>query len=133
MADDSITVLLVEDNPADSSIIRRMLRVQGGQFHIRLASKLWEGLERLQQGDIDVVLLDLGLPDSSGLDTLTRVRAQSPQVPIIVITGLVEKEIAVRALNHGAQDFIAKELVDMHLLSKAIQRATGRKSTQPKS
>ena len=128
MADKPITVLLVEDNPGDASLIRRMLSTINGHFQVIHVTKLSEGLEQLQKGDVDLVLLDLGLPDSSGLETLTRTRAQAPHVPIIVITGMAERETAVKALNQGAQDFIAKERVDVHLLIQAVLRLVG--STQ---
>ncbi len=126
MADKPITVLLVEDNPGDASLVRRMLGGIDEPFRITHVTKLSEGLEQIQKGDTDVVLLDLGLPDSSGLETLARTRAQAGSVPIIVITGLSERETAVQALNQGAQDFIAKERVDVHLLARAILRCLGR-------
>ena len=133
MADKPITVLLVEDNPGDASLILRMLSTINGHFNAIHVTKLSEGLERLQKGDIDLVLLDLGLPDSSGLETLTRARARDPQVPIIVITGLSEREMAVEALHQGAQDFIAKERVDVHLLARAIFRWIGKKESEPRA
>jgi len=126
MGDNTVTVLLVEDNPGDASLIRRMLSAISVNFQIKHATKLSEGLAQLQQAEVDLVLLDLCLPDSSGLDTLTRIRAQAPYVPIIVITGMSERETAVKALDQGAQDFIAKERVDEHLLSQAVLRRIGR-------
>jgi len=128
MADKLITVLLVEDNPGDASLIRRMLSEISGHFQVTHVTKLSEGLEQLrkEKEDVDLVLLDLGLPDSSGLETLTRTRAQAPHVPIIVITGMSERETAVKALGQGAQDFIAKERVDVHLLTQAVLRCVAR-------
>ncbi|OFV94251.1 MAG: hypothetical protein A3F68_08585 [Acidobacteria bacterium RIFCSPLOWO2_12_FULL_54_10] len=125
MADKPITVLLVEDNPGDASLIRRMLSTINGHFTVRHVTMLSDGLDLLRQGGIDVVLLDLGLPDSAGLETLARTRAQAPHVPIIVITGLSDRDMAVQALSQGAQDFIAKERVDVHLLARAIFRCSG--------
>ncbi|MBI4461136.1 MAG: response regulator [Acidobacteria bacterium] len=125
MADKKISILLVEDNPGDASLIRRMLSGINGDFSVQHVTKLSDCLERLQEADIDMVLLDLGLPDSSGLETLARTRASAPEIPIIVITGLSERETAVEALKLGAQDFIAKERVDVHLLSRAIFRVMG--------
>ncbi len=126
MADKPIEALLVEDNPGDAVLIRRMLRREEQHFHVTHVTLLSKGLERLQEGGIDVVLLDLGLPDSSGLETLVRTRAQAPHIPIIVITGLSERETAVLALNKGAQDFIAKERVDANSLAQAILRSISR-------
>lgn len=125
MADKLITLLLVEDNPGDASLIRRMLSSINGPFEIIHVTMLKECLTRLRNGGIDLVLLDLGLPDCSGLETLTRTRAEAPHIPIIVVTGLSERETAVQALNQGAQDFIAKERVDVHLLSQAVLRSVG--------
>ena len=133
MADKPITVLLVEDNPGDASLILRMLSTINGHFLVSHVTKLSEGLEQLQKGGMDLVLLDLGLPDSSGLETLTRTRARDPQVPIIIITGLADREMAVDALNQGAQDFIAKERVDVHLLARAIFRWVGKKESEPRA
>lgn len=126
MVDKPITVLLVEDNPGDANLIRRMLRTIDEHFRVTHVTKLSEALEQLEKDGIDVVLLDLGLPDSSGLETLARARAQAPDVPIIVITGLSERETAVQALSQGAQDFVAKERLDVHLLARAILRGSGR-------
>jgi len=120
-----IVALLVEDNPGDATLIRTMLRSKDGIFQLRHVTSLSKGLEQLQQGDIDVVLLDLDLPDSKGLETLLRAHAKAPHTPIIVITGLAEKEVAVRALNQGARDFFAKEFLEQQLLTGAIQRAIG--------
>lgn len=128
MIDRPITVLLLEDNPGDASIVLSMLRTIGEDFSVTHMTTLWEGLERLQKGGYDIVLLDLGLPDSAGLETLARARAQDPNVPIIVITGLTERDAAVAALDQGAQDFIAKERMDVHLLTRAILRCVGRNS-----
>ena len=122
----SRNLLLVEDNPGDASLIRRMLSTIKGQFRVTHVTKLSEGLELLQKGGVDAVLLDLGLPDSSGVETLARIRAGDPHVPIIVITGLSEKETTVLVLNQGAQGIIAKESLDADLLAQAILREIGR-------
>jgi DNA-binding response OmpR family regulator len=122
MTDKATVVLLIEDNPGDAALIRNMLRTKSAGVEIRHVTSLAKGLEQIQNGDIDVVLLDLDLPDSSGLDTLSRTRARAPHTPIIVITGLAEREVAVRALNQGAQDFFAKEFLETQVLNGAIQR-----------
>lgn len=119
-------LLLVEDSPGDASLIRRMLPMVDSQFRVTHVTKLSDALARLQQGGIDAVLLDLGLPDSSGLQTLARLRAQAPHVPTIVVSGLPEKETAVLAMNQGAQGFIAKEHMNTQRLANAILREIGR-------
>ena len=131
MAQKPMTVLLVEDNPGDAIPMRRMLAALGPDFSIAHVSKLSDCLKQLQNGGIDLVLLDLTLPDSWGLETLTRTRAQNQAIPIIVITGLSEREIAVKALNQGAQDFIAKERLEEHLLGRAVERWAGRRLPLP--
>lgn len=101
-----------------------MLRAAEGNFLFRHETLLSQGLAALRSRAVDVILLDLGLPDSSGLETLTRTRSQASEIPIIVITALPEVDVAVRALNQGAQDFISKELIDAPRLAKAIRRLT---------
>jgi CheY-like chemotaxis protein len=123
MTDKPTVVLLVEDNPGDAALIRNMLRAKSAGIEIRHVNSLSKGLEQIQKGDIDVVLLDLDLPDSSGLETLSRTRTRAPSTPIIVITGLAEKDVAVRALDQGARDFFAKEFLETRVLTGAIQRA----------
>ena len=93
----------MEDNPGDVRLIREMLAEAGRTpFEMECASRLSTGLERLVEGDIDVVLLDLGLPDSQGLETFVRVHSQAPEVPVVVLTDLDDEELAVQAVRKGA-------------------------------
>jgi CheY-like chemotaxis protein len=119
-----ISVLLVEDNPGDSTVIRGLLQTAGTDLAVTHVTTLSNALERLKNSHVDVILLDLGLPDSWGLETLARIRTQGPGVPVIVITGADEKELAIRARLQGAQDFYAKEYLDKDLLIRAIQRVS---------
>ena len=81
-------VLLIEDNPADVGLIREMLaEARDSAFELEHAERLAAGLKRLACGQIDVVLLDLSLPDSEGSETLSRVRDEAPKVPIVILTG----------------------------------------------
>ncbi len=124
---DKPVVLLVEDNPGDARLIWEMLaEAKGTRFDLQYASRLSAGLERLAAGGIDVVLLDLSLPDSQGLDTFARVQAQAPQVPVIVLTGLDDETLAIKAVREGAQDYLVKGQVDSHLLARAIRYALER-------
>ena len=124
---DKPKVLLVEDSPGDARLIWEMLaEVKGAQIDLKYADRLSAGLERLAAGGIDVVLLDLSLPDSGGLDTFTKVHAQAPQVPIIVLTGLDDESLAVEAVRGGAQDYLVKGQVDGNLLMRAIRYAIER-------
>ena len=120
-------VLLIEDNPGDARLIWEMLaEVKGSPVDLKYADRLSSGLERLAEGGIDVILLDLSLPDSEGLDTFAQVHARAPQVPIIVLTGLDDESLAVKAVREGAQDYLVKGQVDGRLLVRAIRYAIER-------
>ncbi len=123
-----IRVLLVEDNPGDARLIREMLAEVGGVFFdVAVAKRLSTGLEHLAEGGIDVVLLDLVLPDSRGIDTLAKVQAKAPQVPIVVLTGLGDGMLGVKAVREGAQDYLVKGQVEGNLLVRAMRYAIERK------
>ncbi|NDY41666.1 response regulator [Dissulfurirhabdus thermomarina] len=122
-----IKVLLIEDNPVDSILIKEMLEIAGaGLFVMECADRLSMGLERLKGNDVDVVLLDLTLPDSEGLETCIRAHMHAPGVPIIVLTGLDDHDIAIRSLQEGAQDYLVKGQVDSTLLARSLRYAIER-------
>ena len=124
-------ILLFEDNPADTRYIQEMLTEAGlTDLDLRCVERLSAGLECLAEGEFDVILLDLGLPDSQGLDTFTRMYRQAPRLPIIVFSGLDDEEIAVNAVSSGAQDYMVKGQVSSNLLARAIRYATERKKMQ---
>ena len=110
----AIRVLLVEDNPGDARLIREGLedaeRTSPDQvrFDLLLATRLSDAVEVLQHERLSVILLDLTLPDSSGIETFDRVRAVAPQVPIVVISGLTDDRLASQAVRQGAQDYLVK-------------------------
>lgn len=123
----SIRVLLIEDNPGDVRLIREALvEARGGDFDLVWVDRLSEGLEHLAAGGADVVLLDLGLPDSLGLETLGRVCDQRLGLPIIVLTGMDDEELAMEAVQSGAQDYLFKGRVDGNLLGRSIRYAIER-------
>ena len=129
MDDKQFKVLLIEDNPGDVRLIREMLAEAGGALYdLECADRLQTGLERLAEGGIDVILLDLGLPDSQGLDTLGRVLAESLAAPavIVVLTGLDDEALAVQAVGAGAQDYLVKGQVEGNLLVRALRYAIER-------
>ncbi len=131
MTDTQIRVLLIEDNPGDRRLIREMLsRAGAASFSVECAERLSTGLERLAPGDIDVLLLDLGLPGSAGLDTFSAARARAPEVPIVVLTGLEEASLAMRAVRDGAQDCLFKNELDPALLARSMRYAIARKRTE---
>jgi signal transduction histidine kinase len=121
------SVLLVEDNPGDARLIQAMLADSGnGDFLVQEASRLSTGLERLASQDFDVLLLDLSLPDSQGLETLSKAVACGRKLPIIVLTGLEDEDTAVRALREGAQDYLLKGQTDASLLTRCMRYAAER-------
>lgn len=122
------SVLLIENNPDDVALIGRSLSSPPG-FPARIthADNLGSGLECLKNNDIDVVLLDLGLPDGQGLDTFERVFASATHVPIIILTGCDDEELAMQAVRKGAQDYFVKGQVNDGLLRRAIRYAIERK------
>ena len=130
MNEKPIRILLVEDNPGDARLIREILaEVSNFHFHLNWVDRLSTGLERLDEGGIDAILLDLSLPDSQGIDTFTKVHTQAPQVPTILMTGLDDELLAATALREGAQDYLIKGQVDNNLLIRAIRYAIERKQT----
>jgi signal transduction histidine kinase/DNA-binding NarL/FixJ family response regulator len=131
MSDRLNRILLVEDNPADARLLREALKeVANYQFELEHVERLSQALERLRSKDFDVVLLDLSLPDGQGLDNLTPVRDAAPGISILVLTGLDDEEIAVRALRVGAQDYLVKGQADGSSIVRAIRYARERKGTE---
>jgi sigma-B regulation protein RsbU (phosphoserine phosphatase) len=123
-----IRTLLIEDNPGDARLIQLMVEeAGGGLFEFERVERLGEALERLSEGGIGVVLLDLSLPDSRGLDTFLQLHARAPRVPIIVLSGLNDTTVAVQAVHEGAQDYLIKGQVDGQLLVRAMRYAIERK------
>jgi CheY-like chemotaxis protein len=131
MSAKEIKVLLIEDNPGDARLIRELLaEVEESPFTLERADRLTTGLERLGQGGIDVVLLDLTLPESQGLPTFLRAKTHAPAIPILVLTGLDDETLAVRAVQAGAQDYLVKGNVTSAVLSRALRYAIERKQTE---
>lgn len=131
MAEKEIRVLLVEDNPGDVRLIREMLsESRGFSFNLECADRLSAGLDRLNTPGVDVLLLDLGLPDSLGFDTYKKVHDRAPAVPIIMLTNTDDELLAVRAVKQGAQDYLVKGRVDGNLLVRSMQYAIERKRAE---
>src|ERR1700757_3338521 len=131
MASASIRVLLVEDNPGDARLIHWMLREAGdGRFEFTEVERLSAALDRLREESFCVMLLDLSLPDSQGLETFRAVYAAFPETPIVVLTGLADEETALRAVEEGAQDYLVKAQVHNGRLAHALRYAVGRRRRQ---
>ncbi len=125
-----LNMLLIEDSAAEARLIRELL-AEAPQARVELhhAITLAAGLEILAEGGIEVVLLDLSLPDSHGLETLREVRAQVSRIPVIVLTGSDEEELALSAVEKGAQDYLVKGQVDGKALLRAARYAIARART----
>ena len=127
MSSAPINVLLVEDNPGDARLLRELLQETGSsQFELVHAERFSEAMTRLSERRFDVVLLDLSLPDAHGLDTISRLGSQAEGTPIVILTGLNDEEIAIRALQQGAQDYLVKGQADGQLLARALRYAIQR-------
>jgi PAS domain S-box-containing protein len=126
-----IRVLLIEDNLGYSEVIRIMLeKVRDTRFEVVGAKRLSEGLQSLRDESIDIVLLDLKLPDSQGIDTFDKIHAVAPDLPIIVLTVTDNDALALEAVHKGAQDYLVKERVDGKLLEHSIRYAIERKHAE---
>jgi len=131
MSTPALHILVIEDDPEDFEIIRELLAgVDKKKFVLEHAPRLSRGLERLSGGGVDVVLLDLGLPDSQGLKTILEVNEHAPNVPIVVMTGLADEELGNKAVKEGAQDYLVKGQVDANLLTRCLGYAVQRKKVE---
>ena len=122
-----IKVLLAEDNPADARWLRAAVS-EAGTVRLELVQtmRLDEALTRLHDELFDVVLLDLGLPDSQGLDTFQRVHREVPAVPVVVLSGIDDETVAIQAVHEGAQDYLIKGRADGPLVVKSVRYAIER-------
>jgi PAS domain S-box-containing protein len=125
--DRPIEVLMVEDDAADALIVERSLqKVFLISFRVTTVPTLTEGLQRLRTRSFDVALLDLKLPDASGMETFALLRTEAPELPLIVLTGNQDDELAARILRQGAQDYLLKDEANGPLLARAIRHAIER-------
>jgi diguanylate cyclase (GGDEF)-like protein/PAS domain S-box-containing protein len=128
----SITrLLLVEDNPADASLLRRMLD-QPGSHDIKVThvEYMCEAEDHLAKRAVDIVLLDLGLPDAKGFEAVQRAHAAAPHVPLVVLTGLEDESLAGRCLQEGAQEHLIKGQIGAGGLLRALRYAVERKAME---
>ena len=126
-----IHVLLVEDNPGDARLILEMLKEADHElFNLERVDRLKLALDRLNTTGVDVVLLDLGLPDSTGLATFERTHHVAPREPIVVISGLDDERVALEAVRAGAQDYLVKGRIEGRLLARVLRHAIERKRSE---
>lgn len=122
-----LQLLLVEDNPADAELTEeRLSRVPGFRFDLRHVDTLEGARHQVRARRYDVVLLDLNLPDSRGIETLARLREVAPRIPVVVLTGVVDQALRTRILAEGAQDVIGKNEPPWLLLSRSVAYAASR-------
>ncbi|MEA2624159.1 MAG: hypothetical protein QOD06_204 [Candidatus Binatota bacterium] len=119
-------LLVVEDNPGDARLVREMLKASGLRCELRVAGRLTAALELLEERPADLVLLDLSLPDSHGVETLDALQARFPDVPVVVLTGFEDETTALEALKSGAQDYLVKGRFDANLLARSVRYSIGR-------
>ncbi len=123
-------ILLIEDNPGDARLVRELLAEANPGFELHWVQQLAAGLAYLAEGDqIAAVLLDLSLPDSQGLATFERLHAAALEVPIIMLTGLADEELALQALRGGAADYLTKDDISGALLVRAVRYAVERRQS----
>jgi DNA-binding response OmpR family regulator len=128
MTAESLQIILVEDNEGDVRLLQEILSEVDNNIELNLihAACLGEAVEKLTTPNFDLILLDLMLPDSFGLDTLTRMQGAAPDLPIIVLTGIGDEALAVQAVQSGAQDYLIKGEISSRLLIRSIRYAIAR-------
>ncbi len=131
MTTELIKLLLVEDNPGDAELIETVLsEVDSVAFSLTHVTYLCDGLYALKENNFDAILLDLSLPDSTGLDSILQIQAKAPTFPIVVLTGLNDQTLAITAVRDGAQDYLIKGEVNGQLLVRSIRYAIERKRAE---
>jgi diguanylate cyclase (GGDEF)-like protein/PAS domain S-box-containing protein len=124
-------LLLVEDNPADIRLLREMFHEQSSHHtELTQVETMGQAEKHLAGAAVDIILLDLGLPDAQGLAAVRRAHAIAPRIPLVVLTGLDDESLAAQALQQGAQDYLIKGQVDARALLRALRYAVERKRMQ---
>jgi diguanylate cyclase (GGDEF)-like protein/PAS domain S-box-containing protein len=124
-------LLLVEDNPGDARLLREMLNEQSAHnIEMTRAECMRDAEKELARRVVDIILLDLGLPDAQGLEAVRRAHTAAPHVPLVVLTGLVDESLAAQALREGAQEHLIKGQIDSLGLLRALRYAAERKTME---
>jgi len=130
---DKIKILFFEDSPGDAGLIEEMIDESVYcSCQLEVVETLNEGLNYLGLNEVDLILLDLGLPDSDGMDTFNEVKSNNSNIPIIILTGLSDEEFAIKAVGEGAQDYLVKGEVDSRLLARSMKYAIERNIIEDK-
>ncbi len=131
MKEKPLQVLVVEDNAGDVRLLREMFGSESaGNFELTHLMRMSDAEDHLAKGGVDIILLDMGLPDGHGLETVRRARAAAPNVPLIVLTGLDDEALAAEAMKHGAQDYMIKGQIESRALPRALRHAIERHRMQ---
>jgi signal transduction histidine kinase len=131
VSEKTLQVLLVEDNAGDARLLCEMFsKERSDSFELTHFLRMSEAEIHLAKGGVDIVLLDMGLPDGHGLDTVRRAHAAAPSVPMIVLTGLDDEVLAAEALREGAQDYLIKGQIETRALPRALRHAIERHRMQ---
>ena len=131
MSAENIRILLIEDDPAHADLVREMFaRHPDRRFQLDWVTRVSLGLERLASGAVDLVLLDMNLPDSRGLETFQTVHQQAPLVPIIILSGDQDESLAASTIQQGARDYLVKGQVECHALVRSVSNAIERARLQ---
>lgn len=125
--DDTIVVLLIEDSEADAGLIHAHLsRRSSPSFTVHHETTLDNGLKRLRDTVVDIIILDLSLPDSSGFETFLKVKEVAPGVATVIMSGTKDDDVALEAVREGAQDFFSKNEAISESLGRSLQYAIER-------
>ncbi len=129
---EQLRVLLIEDCPGDVFLVREMVQESvSPRFQVvAQCDRLESGIEAMRAGGVDVVLLDLTLPDCAGIESFIRAHEAAPELPIVVLSGIDDEELAAQALHLGAQEYLVKGRMDMHLLHRALRYAIERSRSE---
>jgi signal transduction histidine kinase len=131
MKEKALQILLVEDNAGDARLLREMFsKEKPDSFELTHLLRMSDAVIHLAKGKTDIVLLDMGLPDGHGLDTVRRAHAAAPSVPLIVLTGLDDEALAAEAMKEGAQDYLIKGQIENRALPRALRHAIERHRMQ---
>lgn len=128
MKDQSTHVLLIEDNPGDADLVRLRLVESKSAIDVNCVNRLSDGLDSLKKSSPSVILLDLNLPDSQGAETFRKVLEKAPNVPVVILSGQDDEELAMKALHQGVQDYLVKGAFSSGSLDRAMRYAVERQA-----
>ncbi len=131
MEENTLTVLLIEDSPQYAQLVQHWLAqaAGGAGFILNWTDCLADGMNRLERGGVDVILLDLGLPDCSGMDTFKQTRNRAPKTPIVVLSSADSESLALQMIQEGAEDYLVKSTCQADMLARSVRRAVVRRKS----